>query len=149
MKAIVTIAILYEVLHPKLILSKYLNCASLCLSERHVLVYGIFSSDPAAWNTRKRLVLHHPKTEAFCVYRDTNLSPCTYPLKTPWNPKSKHLRLLEFLVFPLWLHLWEKKKKRGMCSWELDWKRQRGGRKYAPTVFLKDRNYLLFVSYVP
>lgn len=104
MKAIVTIAILYEVLHPKLVFSKYLNCVSLCLSERHVLVYDIFSTAPAAWNTRKHLVLQHLKANTFCVfcvYRDNPLSPHAHPPKTPRNPKSRHVRLLEFLIFPL------------------------------------------------
>lgn len=90
MKAIVTIAILYEVLHPKLIFSKYLNCVTLCLSERHVLVYDIFSTAPAAWNIRKRLVLQHQKqTHSVCT--GTTPSPHTLippkPHETP-NPDT-------------------------------------------------------------
>lgn len=44
MNAIVTIAILSEVLRPKLIFTKHLNCASLCLFKRHDHVYCILSS---------------------------------------------------------------------------------------------------------
>lgn len=158
MKAIVTIAILYEVPHPKLIFSKYLNCVSLCVNERRSCLRYIFFLS-CNLEHQKAPCAPTPKTDTFCMP----------------NPKSRHLRLLESLIFLLWLHLWEKikikinqtnktkqnktnkqtkkppqkQKEKRTCSWKLVWKRHRGGGKYAPTMFLKDRNYLLFVSYVP
>lgn len=130
MKAIVTTAILCEVMHPKLIFAK---CLQSCISV-------------SVWETFLFTLWFHQllqrETPQSTLCRSTQKlmdSQCRGIVQDPPAPSSpkpkthKRLRLLEFMLFLLWLSLWKRKKRHVQLKTTL--KRERGGCKYAPKMF--------------